>query len=67
MAKKITYQQAYDELNIIVEELQNNMVTIDIITQKLERAKALVEICYQTLKGTEEKLSESIKHLESLK
>jgi exonuclease VII small subunit len=45
MAKKITYQQAHDELNSIVEELQNNMVTIDIISQKLERAKALVEIC----------------------
>ena len=67
MAKKYTYQQAYDELNNIVEELQNNDITIDAITQKLDKAKALVEVCYQSLKGTEEKLAESIQHLETLK
>ena len=66
MAKNYTYTQAQKELNTIIMELQNEEVTIDVLPQKIEKATALVELCYKKLKGTEEEIEQAIKRLESI-
>jgi exodeoxyribonuclease VII small subunit len=55
MAKKISYTEAYTELNEILEELQNESITIDLLPSKLERAQKLIELCEAKLFETEEK------------
>jgi exodeoxyribonuclease VII small subunit len=66
MAKKYSYTQASDELNIIINELQDELVTIDQLPKKIEKASALVDLCYKQLKGTEEQISIALQHLNSL-
>ena len=66
MAKKYTYQQAFEELNNIVEELQNENVTIDLLTQKIQKAKILLEICNAKLKATEQDVNIAIESLNNI-
>lgn len=45
-----TYEQAYDELAIILTEIENGKVTIDQLMPKIKRAKELYEFCRAQLK-----------------
>lgn len=55
MAKKLTYTAAYDELQELLSDLQDESITIDLLPAKLERAQKLIEICEAKLHETEEK------------
>ena len=60
MAKKITYTDAYNELQEILNELQQEEVTIDKLPVKLERVHQLLEICKAKLHETEENYQQII-------
>ena len=42
MAKEITYTQAYDELQEIVNEMENSEITIDLLDSKIKRASEMI-------------------------
>lgn len=48
-----SYQDAWTELQKIVQELQEGSVGIDALTDKIERAATLVRFCRERLRATE--------------
>jgi exodeoxyribonuclease VII small subunit len=53
MAEKITYTQAFSELQTIVSEMENSEIDIDQLDTKIKRASELLKICKDKLFKTE--------------
>lgn len=54
MSKQSTYDEAIKELQTIVEQLQNNEISMDDLAAKVKRAAALIKYCQNKLRSTEE-------------
>lgn len=61
--KKQTYEQAYQELEQIMEDLQENKVSVDELTAKVKRAVALITFCNEMLRATEAEVEKLVKKL----
>lgn len=61
MSPKITYSEAFDELQTIVAEMENSEINIDLLDAKVKRASALLKICKDKLFKTEENVMETLK------
>jgi len=48
-----TYTQAFEELQQIVREIERGEILIDELSERVKRAKDLIEICKTKLSGTE--------------
>ena len=57
----ITYESAWTELQTIVRELQAETVSIDELSEKIERASVLANFCRERLRNTEEQLEKLTK------
>ncbi len=55
-SKKLTYNQALEEINQIISEIENGNIDIDNISEKLTKAKTLFEFCQSKLKETQSKV-----------
>lgn len=49
----ITYQQAFKEVNEIIDEIEAGNVSLDDLSAKVNRASFLMNICKQKLHTTE--------------
>ena len=54
--KDLTYSKAEEELNNILEEMENENVDIDSLTEKIKRACFLLKFCNAKLKSTDEEV-----------
>ena len=57
----ITYDSAWAELQKIVGELQAETVSVDELSEKIERASVLTNFCRERLRSTEEQLEKMTK------
>ncbi len=55
-----TYQQAMEELQEILNQLEREEITVDELASKVERASFLLKQCEERLKSTEEKVKKII-------
>ena len=55
--KKLSYEQARDELAEIVESLESGSATLEESLALWERGEALAKICQEWLDGAKEKLA----------
>lgn len=55
-AKKLTYDSAMKELQVIVNQLQEEAVSVDDLSNQVKRAAELVKFCREKLRSTEEEL-----------
>jgi exodeoxyribonuclease VII small subunit len=53
----LTYESAWAELQEIVQNLQNETVSIDDLAAKIARANELVRFCRERLRATETELN----------
>lgn len=67
MENKYTYQEAYEELQQIVSEIESGDVAVDELTVKINRASALLTICKAKLTASEEEVEKLLKKLEEEK
>lgn len=65
MTQKITYEEAFNELQSIVEEIENGEITVDALSEKVKRAAMLIKICKTKLTTTEEDINKILKELEN--
>ncbi|MFN5706379.1 MAG: exodeoxyribonuclease VII small subunit [bacterium] len=65
MAKNITYEQAYNELLEIVNGIENESISIDILAEKVKRASELIQFCQDKLRSTEKELNNIIKQMDA--
>ncbi len=57
MSKSQTYQQAIDELEAIVNEIENEEISVDELSEKVKRASQLIKLCKTKLTNTEQEVS----------
>ncbi len=65
-AKTNTYRAALSELEMIVQQIENEEIDIDILTEKIKRADYLCKFCRAKLRNTEEEVKNIIKDIEQL-
>lgn len=61
---KPTYQQAFDELQRIVAEIENGQITVDELSEKVSRASDLIAICKAKLTSTEDNVKKILAAIE---
>jgi len=65
MNDKPNYKEAFDELQIIVSEIEGGLISVDELSKKVKRAALLIKICKNKLTATEEDVNNILKELES--
>ncbi|MCP4653007.1 MAG: exodeoxyribonuclease VII small subunit [Candidatus Omnitrophica bacterium] len=65
MSKKILkYNEAMDELNLILEDLESEKIDVDQVSCKVKRAAELIKICQDKISKTELQVKKIVKELE---
>ncbi|MEI7982489.1 MAG: exodeoxyribonuclease VII small subunit [Bacteroidota bacterium] len=64
MAEKITYTEAFEELQSLVNEIESGDISVDQLSEKVKRAASLIRLCKQKLTTTEEDVNKILKELE---
>lgn len=64
MEEKITYTEAFEELEKLVSEIEGGEITVDDLSDKVKRASELIKICKKKLTTTEEDVNKILKELE---
>ena len=63
MNKQLTYEEAFNELKTITSEINDETVSVDLLTQKIERASFLINYCTNKLKATEIEMNKIIEQI----
>ena len=53
MDNKYTYTDAFDELQVIVSEIEQGEISVDELSEKVKRATLLISACKAKLTATE--------------
>lgn len=61
--EEISYTAAFEELKEIVDQLENDNISVDELTEKMKRATVLMKICRDKLTKTEEEVNKTIAEL----
>lgn len=61
---KETYQQAFEELQQIVSEIEEGQISVDELSEKVKRASILIKICKSKLTSTEENVEKILEAIE---
>ena len=64
MDEKINYTEAFEDLKIIVSEIEEGEISVDELSEKVKRAAELIKVCKQKLSTTEEDVNQILKEME---
>ena len=64
MSKKQSYKSAISEIETIVQKIESNEPDIDELGELVAKAAKLIKQCKSKLKGTEQKLNDTLDELE---
>lgn len=64
MSDKISYTEAFEELQSLVNEIEAGEISVDQLSEKVRRAAYLIKLCKQKLTSTEEDVNKILKELE---
>ncbi|MDR1780869.1 MAG: exodeoxyribonuclease VII small subunit [Tannerella sp.] len=64
MSEKTNYAEAFEELKKIVASLEQGNVSVDELSEKVERASLLIKICKAKLSETGEKVHQILKEID---
>lgn len=64
MSKQYTYTDAFEELQIIVSEIERGEISIDELSEKVKRATLLIGVCKAKLTATEEEVNSLLANLD---
>ncbi len=64
MSEEISYTAAFEELQLIVQEIEEGGISVDELSVKVKRAAQLIKICKFKLTSTEENVNQILKELE---
>ncbi|WP_235938442.1 exodeoxyribonuclease VII small subunit [Chitinophaga solisilvae] len=67
MSEELTYEAAYNELQQIAAEIENETVSVDVLAERVKRAAVLIEFCQQKLRATETEVNNIIRQMEGNK
>ena len=64
MKQKISYTEAFSELENIVNEIEQGEISVDKLSEKVKRASLLVKVCKDKLTSTEEDVNRILEELQ---
>ena len=64
MNKEPTYQDAFNEIESIVEEIENETVDVDVLAEKVKRATHLIKYCKSKLRNTDAEIKKVLREFE---
>ena len=59
------YQEAFEELQLIVREIEDGDISIDQLSEKVKRAALLISICRKKLNETEADVTQVLNELDT--
>jgi len=59
--KQISYNEAYEELQSILEDIKERNVDVDKLAAKVKRARELINLCEERIKKAEMEIEEIVK------
>ena len=65
MNDNINYTSAFEELQNIINEIEQEEISVDELSEKVKRAAQLIRICKAKLVSTEEDVNTILKELNS--
>jgi exodeoxyribonuclease VII small subunit len=63
MSEVINYVAAFEELQMIVSEIEQGEISVDELAEKVKRAVSLIKICKEKLVSTEDSVNDALKEL----
>lgn len=64
MSEEIKYDEAFEELQTIVNDIEDGEISVDELSKKVKRASELIQICKKKLTSTEEDVNKILEELE---
>lgn len=64
--EKLTYKEAYNELQTILSNIENNNVDVAILSDNLKRASVLINFCKENLSKIEIDVDKLISEIEQV-
>jgi len=64
MAENISYKEAIEEIEKILQQVESGEMDVDQLTDKVKRVSVLLEICNKKLKTTEKEVEKIIKDMQ---
>ncbi len=64
-AKKLTYQEAVNEIDEILNKIENDELDVDELSTKVKRVSSLIKICKEKLHKTESEVENILKEMEN--
>lgn len=61
--EQLTYGSAFTELEGIMQDLQEDRISVDELTEKVKRAAELIAFCNEMLRSTEAEVTKIVKKL----
>jgi exodeoxyribonuclease VII small subunit len=65
MGNNLTYQKAVEELEEIVNDIENESISVDELSEKVKRASLLIRLCKAKLMKTEEEVTKVLEEIKS--
>ncbi|MFC2102426.1 exodeoxyribonuclease VII small subunit [Bacteroidota bacterium] len=62
MKKETTYDSAMTELTEIIRDLEDEAISVDVLTEKVKRANELIRFCKERLLKTEDEVQELLRN-----
>ncbi len=62
--KKITYNEAMQEIEQVIAEIENDELDVDVLAEKVKRVAALIAVCKDKLYKTEQEVEDILKGLQ---
>ncbi len=59
MPEKITFDKAYAEIEEIVQQIENEAIPLDLLADKVKKAKELIAFCNEKLRNIEAELKDN--------
>ena len=63
-AKKVSYSEAMDEIEKILEKIENEELDVDELAEKVKRVSVLLKTCKDKLTKTNEQVEQILKEME---
>ncbi len=64
MTNKFSYDKAIDEIESIIEEIENETLDVDKLSEKVKRASSLIQQCKKKLADTKAEVDHLLNNLE---
>ena len=59
MPEKITFDKAYAEIEEIVQQIENEAIPLDLLAERVKKAKELIAFCNDKLRNIEAELKDN--------